>query len=174
MGRPLNLWGSIAGRGAPRNPRVPPLPQPPLDRGFLKEVRTKCKNPREKSHCLAGLLTLCLYKKKRLTRAIQQPDMLMVIPRQTENRQTTAPLPGGPDVDGSGHRPPYSCLGNRCDFWGPRWASQSQKSQKSPRFRCAKLITGFLGSQNPSPDDDCPDPCRATLTANWGSPKPLH
>ena len=24
----------------------------------------------------------------------------------------------------------FSCLGNRCDFWGPRWASQSQKSQK--------------------------------------------
>ena len=20
----------------------------------------------------------------------------------------------------------FSCLGNRCDFWGPRWASQSQ------------------------------------------------
>ena len=23
-----------------------------------------------------------------------------------------------------------SCLGNRCDFWGPRWASQSQKAAK--------------------------------------------
>ena len=31
-----------------------------------------------------------------------------------------------------------SCLVDRCDFWGPRWASQSQESQKSLRFRCAK------------------------------------
>ena len=31
----------------------------------------------------------------------------------------------------------FSCVGNRCDFWGPQWASQSQKSL---RFRCAKLL----------------------------------
>ena len=35
------------------------------------------------------------------------------------------------------------------DFWGPRWASQSQKSQKSLRFRCAKPLnfSGLWGSK---------------------------
>ena len=32
----------------------------------------------------------------------------------------------------------FSCLGNRCDFWGPLWASQSQIAKKLLRFRCDK------------------------------------
>ena len=35
----------------------------------------------------------------------------------------------------------FSCFRNRCGFWGPRWASQSQKSQQSLRFCCAKSCT---------------------------------
>ena len=31
----------------------------------------------------------------------------------------------------------FSCLGNCCDFWGPRWASQSQIA-KIAAIRCAK------------------------------------
>ena len=52
---------------------------------------------------------------------------------QTHGRART--FSGGPHVKGAGHRPPCSCLGNHYDFWGPRWASQSQNSLQ---FRCAQ------------------------------------
>ena len=48
----------------------------------------------------------------------------------------------------------FSCLGNRCDFWGPRWASRSQiakiaaiRCAKSNKFRCRwKILPRFSGS----------------------------
>ena len=38
----------------------------------------------------------------------------------------------------------FSCLRNRCVFWGLRWASQSQIAKIATIFWCAKQKSGFL------------------------------
>ena len=67
-----------------------------------------------------------------------------------------------------------SCLGNRAISGVQRWASQSQKSQKSLRFRCAKRNANTNTASNLSPSSGHVRPRQGTEICNFGAPAPLE
>ena len=134
MGRPA-LLGSRSRGPQYRGVRRPPhYGNRPWKRNSNQNARHKAKTPKGGARLLASPLlpqqpSRQDTNKMALTSRQETPKTRTahVCTNDSDNNTAGGPLPGGCRVEAAGPKhPPFSCLGNRCDFWGPRWASQSQ------------------------------------------------